>query len=300
MSEVKEVIDAERAVTVHEAGNLIELTTSLGNSNSGIRKLDKDHYKVLSTGDIKEYRHIKTKGDYENVKNVRRSMNKLRQLIAVNFDRPDLGNSALWLTLTYRKVQRDSNQLYVDFKVFMKKVRKVFGKNIRYISVVEPMGSTHGNSFHLHVLLRRDDVNRRLFIPCSWLAKAWGKGFVKVNRVRGNSKNKIARYLSAYLTNMDPSEFDETPEEQQKSKPAKRFIKGMRLRFYPVGMKIYRCSRRCDKARKYVTAKYQIRLRFKSGLKLVFAKKNIIEREGQSDFVIATEYYNVDNSMSVC
>jgi hypothetical protein len=105
------------------------------NSQQHIKKLDKDTYVDLRTGEKKEFIHSENR--QENNNSLRQTFKKLRYLINNNF----VGNSnELHITLTYAENVTDPKQLYQDFKNFMKRLKYEYKNNssLDYISVIEP------------------------------------------------------------------------------------------------------------------------------------------------------------------
>lgn len=183
-------------------------------------------------------------------------MRNLRDIINTNCTDP---KKCKFLTLTYRGAsQNDPKSLSIDVKNFHKRLR-YFLKNItfQYISVVEPHGNPHGNNtvgFHVHELLIFD--NKAPFIPNSKIEELWGNGFTKTTKIddMGNIGN-IGSYLTAYLCDIPIEQADlkdikslsnikEVQTTDENGKPInKHIIKGGRLKYYPKGMRFYRCSR---------------------------------------------------------
>jgi hypothetical protein len=246
------------------------------NHKCHVKKLDKDSYVNLKTGEIKEFEHIESRKDSLN--SLRQTFKKLRYLINNNFSGND---NELHVTLTYAENMRDVKRLYKDFDKFMKKLKYRFKdiSSIDYISVVEPQGR---GAWHCHLLLRFNDMEK-VYIKHKELADMWGLGFIKI-RPLANVDN-IGAYLSAYLADIpvDPDDIDEN------GKP-KKIIKGGRLKYYPTGMNIYRKSRGI----KYPERKKML---YKSVKKIVGDinphYKKVIEIE-KDDFtnIITYEQYN--------
>src|SRR5699024_5612651 len=146
------------------------------------------------------------------------------------------GKSELWLTLTYKdSPMTDSERLYKDFKNFMAKLRRKIGKFLAYIVVIEPQAS---GSLHAHILMKTLDKST-LYIENKAVAQAWGQGFVNVRRLK--SSDNASAYLMAYLSDIDINNLE---GDFTKEKASKKIIKGGRLGLYPVGMQIYRHSRK--------------------------------------------------------
>ncbi|SDB04585.1 hypothetical protein SAMN02910293_00227 [Streptococcus henryi] len=217
-------IHGASVVKSYRYGNNLEITTSSGVHRQVIKVLPEKKYKNLITGKIYSMNNVaKTRED--NQKALRRTMSRLRRLIAHNFQG---GFSELWVTLTYSEITLNPDIVYMDFKLFIKRLRKLYPK-LEYINVIEPQAS---GSWHCHVLLKTRD-NSHLYIPNKVLADAWKKGFTKTKRLKRN--DKVGNYLVAYLSNLEV-------DSKQNGKN-KKVIKGARLYLYPKGVRIYRCSR---------------------------------------------------------
>lgn len=228
----KKSIDPENWVTAHIYGDTVEMSTSLGSSPI-MRKISKDNMINTVTGEVKEIHHITSRADPKNYESLRATFKRLKRLIGANFKG---GQSELWITLTYRdSPMTDSKRLYHDFQLFIKRLRKLVGRFLAYIVVIEPQAS---GSLHAHLMLKTID-HSRLYLPNKVVAEAWGQGFVNVRRLRDS--DNVSAYLMAYLTDIDLNNL-----EGQKSfnNAPKKIIKGGRLGLYPVGMQIYRHSRK--------------------------------------------------------
>lgn len=204
-------------------GSNLEMTTANGLQNQVIRVIGGKRYVVLETGEIFDM-DIGASSRQDNIISVKRTMTKLRRLIAHNFFG---AQNELWITLTYRDHITDSKKAYVDFKLFMKKLKYKYS-NTEYISVIEPQLS---GRWHFHILLKKTDV-KRLRIENEIIEKLWGKGFVKTKRLK--SSDHVGNYLIAYLTNLKIG--DEFTDKETISK-------GARLYLYPKGIRIYRRSK---------------------------------------------------------
>lgn len=228
-------IDDDHLVTAHLYGDTVEISTAVG-GNPVMRRYDKDHMVNVKTGEIKKVHHITSRADPKNYESLRATFKKLKRLIGANFGDFLPLRSQLWLTLTYRESpMTDGARLYDDFKRFMRKLRKITGKYLAYIVVIEPQAS---GSLHAHLLLKTLDGSR-LYLPNSVVAKAWGQGFVNVRRLRDG--DNVSAYLMAYLTDVDLNNLEgETNTKEEK----KSIVKGGRLGLYPIGLQIYRRSKK--------------------------------------------------------
>lgn len=283
-TEAKSMVDYQ-LVSGHVYGDTLELSSSLGTPGGPIMlKYDKDHMINRKTHEIKEIHHITSRADPKNFESLRATFKRLKRLIGANFKG---GKSELWLTLTYKdSPMTDSDRLYKDFKRFMKRLRKLVGKYLAYIVVIEPQAS---GSLHAHLLLKTVDGSR-LYIANSDVARCWGQGFVNVRRL--SDADNISAYVMAYVSDVDLNNLNGSFD----SKAPKRIVKGGRLALYPVGMQIYRRSRRglvnptkLKGFRGEIKAKYGIK-----GVAPDFYKYFDIEAEEYDEPLrIETEFYSI-------
>lgn len=210
------------------------------NTKNMIRKIDKDHYVHIDTGEVFDFDHSDSRAD--SYKELRKTFKKLRYLINNNFVGSD---NELFITLTYAENMRDTDRLYTDFKKLVQKLRYKYG-DLDYISVVEPQAR---GAWHMHVLVKfyREDM-QRAFISNPDLNQMWGNGFVRINRLQG--VDNIGAYLSAYLCDVELDEDDIKMVHQAfkskakiEKKGNKMILKGQRVSMYPPGINIYRKSK---------------------------------------------------------
>ena len=244
-------INSESQVKLTKTGKIYKLRSMKFKAQPHIQKIDKDRYVYLPTGEVKDYNHTAvTRAD--NAKNAKASFSALRDILNTNIDKP---YKCLFVTLTYKRNMKDVNQLYNDFRKFNMKFRrycKKLNRDYEYICVTEPQGR---GAFHCHVIFIFD--KKAPFIPNEDVARLWGHGFTSIRKLKDEVDN-IGAYLTAYLTDIEVekipdirlldnvTQFDiksiETVDENGE-KVNKSYIKGLRLKMYPKGMKIYRCSR---------------------------------------------------------
>lgn len=237
-------INPKAIVKVTTMNHLVEIQyMEKVNTESYIRKLDSDSYVDLQTGEIKEFEKTVNRSQLEN--SLRKTFNKLRELINTNFDGSE---NELFVTLTYKgELQtKDTKRVYTDFDKFMKRMKYKYrdASTIDYINVLEPHAT--GN-FHMHVLMRFNDLES-IYIQNSEMAQIWGNGFVTIQSLKGI--DNIGAYLSAYLADIEIPEdkannlvgHPNLMEKDVKGKK-KKFLKGARLIYYPTGVNIYRKSK---------------------------------------------------------
>ena len=230
-------------VTVTKMNHIVEVQhMQKMNRKAHIKKLDKDRYIDLGSGEIKEFNHIENRS--ESFNSLRQTFKKLRYLINNNFT--GAGNE-LHVILTYAENMTDIKRLYKDFEKFMKRLRYKYKdiSSIDYISVVEPQGR---GAWHCHLLLRFNDIDK-VYIENSMLAELWGHGFVTIRSLK--DVDNIGAYLSAYLTDVELTEeniislvdTDYVIVVKEVNGQGKNIVKGGRLHLYPSGMNLFRKSK---------------------------------------------------------
>lgn len=212
-------------------------------SLQNIRKLSKTEYLILDTGEVKNYVLKENRG--QNIPGLKHTFGNIRDLINNNFT--GAGNE-LHLTLTYKDNMTDTGQLMKDYEKFWKRYKRRHGKDIDYLSIIEPQGR---GAWHCHVLIRHNSTDK-IYIPAKEIAELWGHGFIKVKALEG--VDNIGAYLSAYLGDVEltPENMKEVKEygmqeievkEVDVEGQSKAFIKGGRCYLYPPGMNLYRHSK---------------------------------------------------------
>lgn len=276
----KKAIKNDQMVSAYHYGDTVEMSTSLG-SQPIMRKVNKDMMVNRVTGEIKDVEHVTNRADPKNYQSLRSTFKKLKRLIGANFAG---GPSELWITLTYRdSPMTDSKRLYSDLKRLMRRLRRITAKGLAYIVVIEPQAS---GSLHAHLLLKTLD-HSRLYLANDVLADAWGQGFVNVRRLRDS--DNVGAYLMAYLTDVDLNNLG--GDFDHKNKP-KKIIKGGRLSLYPIGMQIYRKSRKgIVPPTRIIASKQDIKDDFDLDTSDYYRAFDI--KNGDSSYKIETEYYSI-------
>lgn len=205
-----------------------------------IQKLDQEHGVDLRTGEVIEFRHKSNRA--EDKASVAQSLKHLRDIINTNLTDPE---TALWVTLTYAENMRDPKRLYEDFRRFWQRFKYYLHKQgyppAEYIAAAEPQGR---GAWHLHSLFLFPE--KAPFIPNKEIARLWSHGFTKTKSLNGVDNPGL--YLTAYLGDMELTEAiaagnfrNGTLKETRTG--SKSVVKGARLKMYPSGFNLYRCSR---------------------------------------------------------
>lgn len=236
-------IQKNQHVKFTKMNHIIEVQHMLKKPTSpGIKKLNKNEYVNLESGEVLEFNHIENRS--ESYTSLRKTFKKLMYLINNNFTGSD---NELFITLTYKKNMTDPDQLYLDMKRFIRRVNTNYGYmgKIDYINVVEPQAR---GAWHCHILMKWD-TKARVYVPNTKIAEMWGQGkIVKVKALR--EVDNIGAYLTAYLTDIPLDDYingggngGEHSIEIKTTPDGKKFVKGARLHMYPPGMNLYRCSK---------------------------------------------------------
>jgi hypothetical protein len=236
---------ADQPVQYKVAGLTTEISWSSIRSSKTcpIRKLTKNTYLNVATGEVLESQHISNRSD--NLASIRKSMIRLCDLLNTNVTNPTY---CRWITLTYSTNMTDPEKLTRDFTNFMKKLRRRCGP-CEYIMIAEPQGR---GAWHAHAVLIFPC--KAPFISNSSLTTIWGQGFVNVRSLQ--NINNIGRYVTAYLSDIELCEATELDDVIKTStikdvkitldgeqKIGKRIIKGGRLHLYPPQFNLYRRSK---------------------------------------------------------
>lgn len=259
------------------------------NRTNHIKKLSKDTYVDMITGEIKDFEHSETRKDNEN--SLRQTFKRLRYLINGNFEGRQ---NELHVTLTYKKNMTDTKQLYSDYNKFIKRLKYAYKDEttIDYLTVVEPQGR---GAWHCHALIRFNEMDK-IYVKNSILRDLWGHGFVTIKSLK--DVDNIGAYLSAYLTDVELTE--ETVLKaitsqaevviRQVEGQEKKFIKGGRLSMYPPGMNLYRKSKGIVLPERE-EMKYEDTKKVVGSAKPHYQKSYHIENDGFEN-TIAYEQYN--------
>lgn len=257
-----------------------------------MRKLSADEYVDIRTGQVLEYNHTQNRS--QSLYEVSQSLKHGRDMINANVLEPSF---CRWLTLTYRENMQDPQKLAFDFKNFNKRCRAKFG-HYEYITAAEPQAR---GAWHLHVILIFDHVAP--FMSNDDVSICWKQGFVNVQSL--NEAENVGAYLTAYLGDVALDEL--TPEEQTKVRPDslkdvelhyndgtvenKRYVKGGRMHFYPVGMNIFRYSKGCRKPLKSVMEYSEARKKVSSAKLTYQSHVFVVDSESKFQSEIRHEYY---------
>ncbi len=242
-------------VALKTCGECQEIQFTAGNNTvCRIQNLSKDEYLDKPTGEIKKRVHKENR--YQSPKAVRKSMNKLMDLIRCNAAD---SSRCKWITLTYETAMTDHTKVYEDGKMFIRRLQRHLNKQLdlsdgqktfQRITVAEPQGEAHDNSWHLHILLIFGDTAP--FMSNDIISDLWGYGITDTRKTP--NADGLALYFKAYLSDVeyigDDTELSKVNTvDKMVDGISKKFIKGERLKYYPTDMRLFTSSRGINRAK---------------------------------------------------
>lgn len=286
-------ISDDSKVRLKVTGNIFEVMYSEKRSRGGyIKKIDKDNYVDVRTGEVNQFKHIENRS--QDLNNVAKSLALGRDVLNCNIT--DV-SCCRWVTLTYADNMTSPDKLASDFKHFNSRCRKIFG-HYEYITCAEPQAR---GAWHLHCVFIFD--GKAPYMSNDIVRDCWKQGFVTVKRL--DDVDNVGAYLTAYLGDMELSEatsagvsFSQSDikevefSDEQGQKQSKKYIKGARLYMYPPGFHIFRYSKGIKKPDvsyvDYKSAKEKI-----SSGKLTFSKTlSLTDPDSRYANVLHYDYYN--------
>ena len=191
--------DTVRVATNGEGDVFIVKNSLKQNYNiSKFRRLNKDEFINLETGEVRKFNI----GKFKSEKSIRRSMNKLRELIELNFT----DTNFLFITLTTANL-KDFDNVKIAKKHFARFIRKLTTKykDIAYVAKFEQ--HKNGN-WHIHLLVKKIN-NKPIFIHNSVISKMWNNENTKTKSVNKKDIEKVIAYMTktTQLNNV-PKDFE--------------------------------------------------------------------------------------------
>lgn len=197
---------------------------------SRFRRLDKESYVNLETGEITKYKTSTARLD--NHSSLRKTFCDLRRITNANFVGEDC--SELHIVLTYCYNESDYTKAAKDFSRFWARF-SYHHSNCEYIRILEPQQS---GRWHIHLLVKKID-GCALYVDYNQLRDQWGLGSIRVSRLP--SSDNFGAYFSAMLRDLDV--FEDLESQEKNPGVCKAIIKGARLKFYPPSFRFYSCSK---------------------------------------------------------
>ncbi len=295
--------DAEE-VRITKMGQVIEVQASSMRGKGGkIKRIDKDFFVDVETGEVKRYAKHNRKSRKENYNSLQKTFRNAKEIINTNFQDVALTS---WLTLTYREKMTDVKQFDKDFEAFIKRVRRRFpDRKVKYFIALE-FGANGG--FHCHCLLYWDGYAPTFTTElCEQL---WTKGtmFEKDLKDKSSIRN-IAAYLTSHLSDMPIEEYRrihprrrieesdiKTVQTGDQPFSYKKIIKNARLELYPPRFRIFRHSNNMKKPEVFYKSYGDIREELLNAC-YELAYTGTIDIHTDEDTIITQqyEYYSLDS-----
>lgn len=191
--------DTVRVATNKEGDTFIVKNTLKQNHNIGkYRRLNKDEFINIETGEIRKFNI----GNFKSEKSIRRSMNKLRELIELNFTNTNF----LFITLTTANLDgfNDIKIVKNHFKKFIRKLTAKY-KDIAYVAKFEQ--HKNGN-WHIHLIVKYLD-NKPIFIDNDKIIKKiWGNNTYTELANKKDIEKVIAYMTKTTQLNNVPKDFE--------------------------------------------------------------------------------------------
>ena len=204
--------DSVEVVTAKNSGG----STAL----SGIKRISKDEYVKVETGEVFKYNTNANKTD--NTVSIKKSLKNLRKLILNNF----VEFESIFITLTYKDEMFDFAQAGQNYTKFFESLKKHYKHyNLKYLRIIEP---TDKGDWHIHILLKSAEKIDKFYISQEKVQSIWNHGSVKVEQI--HNIEGLANYFCTY------SNDDKSLTEKAKPKHVK---KQERWKYYPYRARIF-------------------------------------------------------------
>ena len=136
--------------TIYKNRTSFEVVTSKNQSTNKnfqhLKKIDKNHYVNIITGEVKEYNTT----PYKTKTSLNKTLARVKRLVNANVSKDEL---CLHLILTYSECVSNPFRITNDFKSFWNEIKKHY-PNYSYIWIAEPHAT---KSWHIHAIIKTND-----------------------------------------------------------------------------------------------------------------------------------------------
>lgn len=203
------LINDDEYVTVCKCGNYTEIIHCRQDTKPvPVTKVSKNLYIDHNSGEEKSYNYSEVK----SLENFKKQFKNIPRIVKGYFNGD---NTERFITLTYSYIMDNPYILQYDFKKFIKKVGRRYGK-CRYLYIKEP---NNKGSWHIHSIIKRLD-EMPFNISVDIIRTLWGKGYAVSVDI-------------PYNINTLPYYFDISVNEDKRA----------RVMYYPPFIKIYGYSK---------------------------------------------------------
>ena len=249
-------IPPHHVVYASRQGKYMEVAHMAVPPKATIRKLDKDRYEVISTGEIGYFEHNRT-GE-KQIAHMRKSMKRLKGIIRANFGQNV--DCERHITFTYKSNMQDPEKLMRDFQKWQQRMQYAHDTTkFDYIAIAEPQ---ERGAWHIHLLIKAD---KPIYWDYNKIGKMW-KGVIKEDvgnpQVEEITADDVGSYFAAYFSTVIDEEADASGDPEKRKEASKAAKKGSRLHLYPPYFKFYRCSRGIIRPKPTPIAQHEISSEF--------------------------------------
>ena len=220
---------AKSKLIIYERTDKLDVVTSNANKKGDspltkIKRISKDSYINLITGEVSEYKRTGSKGD--NFAAIKSSISKIRELILNNFT----AFEGFLITLTYDKPVMDFNIATKDFVKFFDRLKYHYSNyKFEYLRIIEP----HENgAWHIHVIVKSGIENQQIRFNQDDIIKVWSGGSIKISQI--TDVDGLARYFGTCHN-----------KRHNTGVMSKTMQKQSRWHYYPANVKIIRVPCSC-------------------------------------------------------
>lgn len=218
---------AKSKLIIYERTDKLDVVTSTANKKrdsplAKIKRISKDRYINLITGEVAEYKRTGSKGD--NFVAIKSSISKIRELILNNFT----AFEGFFLTLTYDTPVMDFTAVAKDFVKFFDRLKYHYSNyKLEYLRIIEP----HDNgAWHIHVIVKSGIENQQIRFNQDDIIKVWNCGSVKISQI--TDVEGLARYFGTCHN-----------KRHNTGLISKTMQKQSRWHYYPVNARIFTKSK---------------------------------------------------------
>lgn len=178
---------------------------------------------ITKSYDSERVNYQKSENGMKSNSSIQRAKTQLFNLVASNVSR-----YSKFITLTTKETVLDRNEFLNMFNQFRKNFSRVFGYNLKYVSVLERqkkrgIKENNSGSYHMHLIVFNDAK-----LPFESLKKCWcSYGSVDVKKLRDYTH--IPLYLMKYLTKEIVSHNDKMILVSQKLKQPRIYYSSNRM-----------------------------------------------------------------------
>lgn len=163
--------DIVKVIKFNDESIKVKSTSRRPQNLNNYRKISKDEYVDITTGEVRRYKKRK----YKDKESIRRATSNLKEILRNNFNG---GKNELFITLTCEELTEDYDVARKFCDNFFKDLRNKY-EGLEYVYVLELQKR---KSWHIHAWIK-STKRKILYIDNEEIAKIWNKGFAKTQRI---------------------------------------------------------------------------------------------------------------------